>query len=198
MKIALLLSILSQRRIFIVFLLILIAYILLYLSATQQLIFTARMGPADSFFALKILPNWPELIFKSRSPFLFEPIGALYLGHNLKLLLPPPNLLIAGILGTLVAANLATSYYSFRNLGLRGVRGFGALAGTIPAVLSGATCCAPTIVLVIGLQLTSTLATVWSLFVPISFVLLLLALLWSLRKIEAKETLFSLMKEKNN
>lgn len=80
------------------------------------------------------------------------------------------------VLGVLVAANIAVSYYGFRAFGMRGVRGMHALVGTLPARISGATCCVPTLILVIGLQLTATLAAIWSLLVPISAVLLALSL----------------------
>ena len=58
------------------------------------------------------------------------------------------------------------------------------LIGTIPAIIGGAACCVPTLILVIGLQLTATLAAVWSYFVPLSAILLILSLWWSLRRIQ--------------
>jgi len=61
-----------------------------------------------------------------------------------------------------------------------------ALIGTIPALISGAACCVPTLILVIGLQLTATLATVWSLLVPIGAALLLASLWWSLHRMTAE------------
>jgi hypothetical protein len=44
----------------------------------------------------------------------------------------------------------------------------------------------PTLILMIVLQLTATLATVWSLLVPISAALLLVSLWWSLHRIAAE------------
>lgn len=181
----LLFSIISQKRFLVVALITLFIYLVIYLAATQHLIFTSRIGQAESFFMLKISPDWPKLLFRMRAPFLFESIGAFYLG-NLKIFLSIPNILIGALLGTLVAANITTSYYSFKMLGLQGIRGAGALLGTIPAIISGAACCVPTLILVIGLQLTATLATVWSFFVPLSFGLLLISLIWSLKKIQSR------------
>lgn len=179
----LLISIVSQKKFLIVALITLFLYLAIYLAATQHLIFTSRIGQAESFFMLKVSPNWPQLLFKMRAPFLFESIGAIYLG-NLKIFLSIPNIVIGTLLGTLVAANITTTYYSFKMLGLGGVRGIGTLVGTIPAIVSGAACCVPTLILVIGLQLTATLATVWSFFVPASFILLFISLVWSLKKIQ--------------
>lgn len=181
MKAKLLLSILSERRFFIVALISLLAYVVLYLTAMQYLLIAE--GGTGSFISLQIVPDWQKLAFRQRAPFLFEPIGALYLGP-LALFLSIPNLAIGFLLGLLVAANIAVSYYGFRSLGMRGVRGMHALIGTLPALISGAACCVPTLILVIGLQLTATLAAVWSLLVPISTVLLMASLWWSLRRIE--------------
>lgn len=185
--IELLFSIISQKRFLITLLLALIAYVLIYLAAVGHLVFTPRMESSQSLFALKVLPNWQELLFRQRSPFLFEPIGALYLGPSLKLFLSIPNMILSMILGVLVGTNIALSYYSFRQLGLSGGQGILNLLGTVPAVVSGATCCVPTLILVIGLQLTATLATVWSFFVPLSLSLLFLSLIWSLKRIQSRK-----------
>lgn len=184
---SLLFSIISQKRFFIAALVVSIAYIVVYLLAVGHLVFTSRMEPSESFFAVKILPRWQELLFRQRSPFLFEPIGVVYFGPNIKLFLSIPNLLLSATLGSLVGINIALSYYGFRNLGLSGRRGILSLIGTIPAVVSGAACCVPTLILVIGLQLTATLATIWSFFVPLSTMLLLLSLTWSLKRIQSKK-----------
>lgn len=178
-------SIVLQKKFLAVASITLFLYVMIYLAATQHLIFTSRVGQTESFFMLKISPDWPKLLFRQRAPFLFEPIGAIYLGY-LKLFLSIPNILIGTLLGILVAANITTTYYSFKMLGLGGVRGIGALLGTIPAIVSGAVCCVPTLILVIGLQLTATLATVWSFFVPASFGLLFISLIWSLKKIQSR------------
>lgn len=179
-------SIISQKKFIVVALITLFLYLAIYLAATQHLIFTSRVGQAESFLMFKISPDWPELLFKMRAPFLFESIGAIYLG-NLKIFLSIPNILIGTLLGTLVAANITTTYYSFKMLGLKGVKGVGALLGTVPAIVSGAACCVPTLILVVGLQLTATLAAIWSFFVPASFGLLLISLIWSLKKIQTRK-----------
>ena len=185
-KKSLLISILSQKRFCIAALIALVVYVIIYLIATQHLVYGIRMGEAQYFFGVQILPNWQDLIFRQRSPFLFEPIGALYLGPNLKLFLSIPNMALALFLGMLVSANVAVSYYSFRKLALKGISGFSSLLGTIPAIVSGAACCVPTLILVIGLQLTATLAAVWSFFVPLSIVLLFISLWWALHKIAVR------------
>ena len=174
-----LVSILGSGRFLAAALLAFAAYVLLYLAAAQYLI--AAPGETDSVFGFRLLPGWRELVFRQRAPFLFEPIGALHFGPFM-LFLSVPNIAIAIALGLLVAANIAVSYFSFHALGLRGLRGLHSLIGTIPALISGAACCVPTLILVIGLQLTATLATVWSWLVPASALLLAGSLWWSLHR----------------
>jgi hypothetical protein len=135
---------------------------------------------------LNVVPEWRELAFRQRGPFLFEPIGVLEIAP-LVVFLSIPNLLIALVLGLLVGANIAASYYGFHALGMRGLRGIHALIGTIPALIGGAACCVPTLILVIGLQLTATVAAVWSWLVPISALLLVVSLWWSLRRMAAEK-----------
>jgi hypothetical protein len=183
MKIRFLFAILGERRFLITALASLLAYLVLYVTAMQYLIFVP--GAADSFIAVHVLPHWSELVFRARGPFLFEPIGALHLGPFM-LFLSVPNLAIGALLGLLVGANIAVSYYGFRALGMRGVRGMHALVGTVPALVSGAACCVPTLILVIGLQVTATLAAVWPILVPASAALLVVSLWWSLHRIEAE------------
>lgn len=181
MKASLLVSILAQRRFLIAALISLAAYVVLYLAAMQYLV----IAPGDSLLSLEVLPEWRSLAFRQRGPFLFEPIGVLHVA-SFAIFLSVPNLAIALGLGLLLGANVAASYYGFRELGMRGLRGVHALVGTIPALISGAACCVPTLILVIGLQLTATVATVWSWLVPASALLLVVSLWWSLHRMVAE------------
>jgi hypothetical protein len=185
-KFKILLNIISQRRYLITGIISIIVYFIIYLAATRFLILSFRIEPMESFFGFKLLSNWTVLIFRKRSPFLFESIGVIYIGP-IKLFLSIGNFLIALVLGILVGSNISVSYFGFRSLSLRGARGIVSLIGTIPAIIGGAACCVPTLILVIGLQLTATLAAVWSYFVPLSAVLLILSLWWSLRRIQKRK-----------
>lgn len=176
-------SILKEPRFKITALSAFLVYFIFYLLATQFLIFSFRL-PNQPLFSFSLLPNWPELLWRQRATFIFEPIGVLQFTPYGKLLISVPNLIIALILGTLVSLNITVSYYSFRRLALRGAKGFLVLLGTIPALLSGAACCVPILILVLGLQLTASLAAFWAWSVPLGIVILLLTLAWSLNKIK--------------
>ena len=182
-KMRLLFRILAQRRFLVAALISLALYVLLYLGAMQYLVFTP--GTTDAPLGLELSADWRELAFRRRGPFLFEPVGVLHLAP-FAIFLSIPNLAIALALGLLVAANVAASYYGFHALGMRGTRGLHALIGTIPALISGAACCVPTLILVIGLQLTATVTAVWSWLVPVSALLLAVSLWWSLHRMLAE------------
>ncbi len=161
-----------------------VLFVVVYLASTQFLVIGERQGMgAEGVFAVTIADNWSSLMLEQRAPFLFEAIGTIYVG-SVKLFISPLNILLGALLGVLAALNIAVSYYTFRQLGLRGGRGVTALIGTLPAILSGAACCAPTLVLVVGLQVTASLTAIWPFFVPVSFVLLIVSLWWSLHKLE--------------
>jgi hypothetical protein len=85
-----------------------------------------------------------------------------------------------------VGLNVAASYYGFHATGMRGLGGVHALIGTLPALISGAACCVPTLILVIGLQMSAALVAAWSWLVPVSAVLLGISLWWSLHRVSAK------------
>lgn len=168
-------AILAQRRYALTALIALVAYALLYLAAAQLLVWQPEAG--GSAAAIKLSSQWRELILRERAPFLYEPIGVIALGPRLQLYLAIPNFVIALLLGALVGLNAAVSYHGFRALAFRGARGAVSLLGTIPSLIGGAACCVPTLVLVIGLQMSATLIAVWPFFIPAS-ALLLAATLW--------------------
>lgn len=167
--------VLLQRRSITLTLLTFASYLLIYLAATRQVVLTT--SPENVFL---LLPQWENLLWRERSLFVFEPIASLTIG-NLRLFVSPPNLAVALALSALVALNVAVSVAVLYRLGVRGGRGFLNLLGTVPAIVSGTACCVPTVVLLLGLQLTATLSTLWSLFLPLSLALLTLSLWWSLR-----------------
>lgn len=156
-----------------------VLYLILYFYFIGYLIFTASEN-----FTFQWLPNWQDLIWRQRSPLLFESV-AIFQTPLFTLFISIPNLIIGIILSLLVAANIIVSIYSFQALGLRGVRGLGILVGTVPALLSGAACCAPLLIVFLGIQLSAGLLGVFAFLVPLAIILLLASLLWSLSRIRS-------------
>lgn len=186
MLFSLFLSIISQRKFLIIGIVAFILYVFIYLWAAGFLLFGFK-EPVAEFFSFKILPGWENLIFQQRAPFLFESIGSLVLTPYITLFLSIPNIVLGLILSILVGANIVVGVYTFRRLGLKGGRGIINLAGTIPALLTGAACCTPLLIIIIGVQLSAVLLTAFSLFIPIAILLLFASLWWALRRIKTQQ-----------
>ena len=177
----LLFTILREKKFFFIALIAAIVYLLLYLFASQFLIISSE--PADAFFDILIVPDWKELLIRQRIPFTFESIGSITITPYVQLFLAIPNLIIGSLLSLLVGLNVMLSAYSISRLRLKGLKGLGMLFGTIPAIASGAACCVPVIILVLGIQLSIVILTIFAFFIPLAFLLLILTLWWSLHRI---------------
>ena len=92
-------------------------------------------------------------------------------------LFSPLNAALAVALAVLVGANLALTYLGLVQPQACGLESStGVLAG-IPALLSGAACCGPTILLVLGVQASATVITGFQYLVPLAVAMLVGSLL---------------------
>lgn len=156
------------------------AYLVIYLLVTQFIVFSG-ISEGNPVFAFETIPNWTENIFRTRAPFLYESVGKVHLTPYITIFLSIPNIILGALLSAVVALNISISYFTFKRLGLSGRKGAATLIGTIPALLGGAACCVPTLIVVLGLQFTATLSALWSWFVPVSLILLFISLFWVLK-----------------
>ena len=108
-------------------------------------------------------------------PATFEAVAMVDTGV-LRLLLSPMNLLVGLTLSTLVGLNLALSYLAVVQPAACGVGAGSGLLASLPALLSGTVCCGPVVLLVLGIQATGTLLTVFAWLLPIGVALLLSSL----------------------
>ncbi|MEX2526244.1 MAG: hypothetical protein WEA09_01285 [Gemmatimonadota bacterium] len=114
-------------------------------------------------------------MFHRTGTMTFEPIAQLTL-PGITFLLSPLNLLMGAFIALLVGLNLGVTLLAFRNPGAcRFNRSSGVLA-SLPALLAGSACCAPAVVLILGLQLSAAMVTVFQLLIPVSVILLLTTL----------------------
>jgi hypothetical protein len=126
--------------------------------------------------------DWVRM-FERTGALTFEPIAQLTV-PGLTLLMSPVNVAIGLLLAVLAALNLTVTYLAFRQpRACRFNRSTGIMA-SLPALLAGSACCAPTIVLILGLQVSSLLITVFQVLIPVSFVLLVVTLVLILRRTE--------------
>jgi hypothetical protein len=99
--------------------------------------------------------------------------------------LAPLNTVLGLVLATLVDLNLAITYLAWRRptaCGL-GASPAAAVAG-LPALLSGAACCGPILLLIVGVQATGLLLTAFELLVPVATLLLVGSLLLVGRQVD--------------
>lgn len=154
-----------------------LAYAGLYLWLTGDLA-GGGLGGVDAHF-----PAWQRL-FEARSPFQFEPVGLITLGA-LVWTFSPLNLLLALLLGLLVGLNLMAGWRLWRaprvcGLKRSGSSGTGLLAA-IPALLAGGACCAPLVLIWLGLPIAGAVASLSPLLIPLAL-LLLIAGLWGMAR----------------
>ncbi len=106
---------------------------------------------------------------------VYRPIALLEVGPVVWEL-SPLNTLLGGAVAALVGLNLALSYLALAGQRTCGVgAGAGVVAG-VPALLAGSACCGPVLLLVLGIQATGALLTVFAWLLPASLLLLVLAL----------------------
>jgi len=149
-----------------------VAYVLLYLYTVGDLSFAAGETGA---LTVRTADDWSRA-FAELGFFRYGAIAIASAGP-VTYLFSPLNALLAGVLGLLVGANLSLTYLGVvqpRACGLEASTGV--LAG-VPALLSGAACCGPTFLLVVGVQASATLVSVFEVLVPVAVVMLVAGLL---------------------
>jgi len=150
-----------------------LGYVLFYLYTIGDIDFAANGWQWQS------APWSVERIFSQRGPFYFEALAMLGLG-NIVVLLSPLNLLIASALGLLLALNLH-GVLALRNRSECRLPAGGVLAGALPALLAGGACCAPALLLLIGIPALGAFVGLFAWLVPLSLLLLLASRWWQRR-----------------
>ncbi|MFC6864897.1 hypothetical protein ACFQGE_15700 [Halomicroarcula sp. GCM10025817] len=154
-----------------------VVYLVVYLYGLSHL------GTGPWGFELSAVENPLARAFRPVGPFQWEPVALLVVGP-VELLVAPLNLALGGVLATLVGLNFGVSLVAWR--GPKACRigpGAGAAAG-IPGLLSGVVCCGPTVLLVVGVQASAGVLTVFQWLLPVAVVALLGTLLWVGTKVQ--------------
>lgn len=148
-------------------------YLVAFLVALQDI------SPGGSGFRL-LSAEWTRM-FERTGTITFEAVVQVTV-PGLTILLSPLNILIGVVLAALAGLNLAVTWMAFRQpRACRFNRSAGILA-SLPALLAGGACCAPAIVLILGLQLSSLFVTVFQVLIPVSAALLVVTLVMVLRR----------------
>ena len=161
-----------------VFLVATLSYLLLYLATVGDLSIVGGAGGVS----VRVVDDLSRAV-ASVGFFRFGAIAVVSAGP-ITYLFSPLNATLALVLATLVGANVGLTYLGLiqpRACGLESSTGV--LAG-VPALLSGAACCGPTILLVVGVQASATIITGFQLLVPLALVLLAGSLLLVGRQVD--------------
>lgn len=142
-------------------------YLTLFLVALQDI---SLGGRGIGFLTVE----WSRM-FERRGAVTFEPIAQLTL-PGLTILLSPVNILIGLAVAALVGVNLVITYIAFSQPRACTFNRSSGILASVPALLAGSACCAPTIVLILGLQVSSLFITVFQVLIPVSVILLLVTL----------------------
>lgn len=124
--------------------------------------------------------SW-ERMFSARSLLQFESVAVLELGY-LVWLISPLNLLMALLLSGLLAANIHGALYLRAQPRVCGSGSGGALAGALPAILAGGACCAPNLLLLVGIPSLGALSAYFGWLLPLSLLALMLNRIWQNRR----------------
>ena len=126
----------------------------------------------------------PDNLFRTKAPYLFEPVVAVRPNSYLTVLISPVNIGLGSIVAALAAANVAVSRYASQQTTCRR-RAYGRLAGVLPALGLGFACCAPTLLLVAGASVSAAflpaMLAIRPALYPLSIFLLSASLVWAAR-----------------
>lgn len=152
-------------------------YVVLYLIGIGQL------GTGQWGVGVDIVADPLARMTQLRGPFQWESIALVGVGP-IELLVSPINIALGTALAALVGVNLAVSLVAYRgSSACRFGPGVGTAAG-LPGLLSGFACCGPTILLVVGVQASTTVLTAFQWLLPVTVVMLVATLFWVGTKVD--------------
>jgi hypothetical protein len=160
-----------------VFSLVTVLYLGTYLWSSNLLTF----GSTD--IEMVVARNPLATFFQpSNNALTFEPVALVEFGLGTYLF--SLNTVIGLGIALLVGLNLAVTYLAWKQPKACGIgsSSSGLLAG-VPALLSGAACCGPIVLIIFGIQASSAIMTAFQWLIPAAVVLLVGSLLWVGRKV---------------
>ena len=162
-----------RRDVFFVVSLTGITYSMIYLFMLGQLGFQATLG----FDLLTVAEPFSRMFEPGPGRFVFEPIAIVDV-WLIRLLFSPINAVIGAGLGLLVGVNLGLSYLAIVQPKRCGLGASSGVMASVPAVLAGGACCAPVVLIVLGITAGGTLLAVISWLLPLGVLLLIVSLFY--------------------
>lgn len=170
-----------------------VGYVLAYLYSVQNIVVVpgidlAAGAPVPS---VSVVADWGAKMWKPIAPFVWEPVMAVYPLRSVAVFLSVPNLLVGVALGALVGLNVRVAVarvHATRAMGGQAGSAEGLLA-SVPGLLTGFTCCVPTVVLALGslaAGFTVAVIAVRPYFIPAAALALTLNVLWGARRLRCQ------------
>ncbi len=164
---------LSERSYKLMLFTITLLYLVLYMISLGNILFEgASFGSASL--------EWTKM-FHRNGYFTFEPIYQLT-APGLTIFISPINLILGLLLSILVGLNMTVTILAFRQPAACSFNRTSGFLASVPGLLAGGACCAPALVLILGLQMSTFVVTLSQWMIPIAFGLLVLTLILILRR----------------
>jgi hypothetical protein len=170
---------LARRDSAAVFSLVSLVYLLGFLLAIGDL----NVRPEAGLSMLVVDDPLSRMLEPGPGPFAYEGVATVDL-LLVRYLLSPVNLAIGLGLSSLVGLNLALSYLAVTQPKSCGIGASTGVLASIPALVSGTACCAPVILLVLGIQAGAALLSVFVWLLPMGLLLLLASLAYVATKVD--------------
>ena len=152
-----------------------VAYALVYLAGLGDITLDERAGWLFKTGALSL-----ERMLSMRSPFVFEALAMVEAGWWI-VLISPLNLLLALVLGVLLALNVHGVVALWQAPTSCTLSTAGSATGALPALLAGSACCAPSLLLLLGVPALGMFAAFFGYLIPLSLLGLLASRIWQRR-----------------
>ncbi|MGM0591839.1 MAG: hypothetical protein ACQETI_09485 [Halobacteriota archaeon] len=157
----------------------------LYLAAYLYAI--GHLGGGDGGVGLLVVSDPLGRAVQPTGFLSFEPVARVSVGVA-TLLVAPVNVAIGSVLSLLVGVNLAVSYLAWRQPAGCGIGGGAGVLAGLPALLSGAACCGPVVLIALGVQASGILLATFEAMVPVAALLLVGSLLYVGRRVDPVRT----------
>lgn len=156
-----------------------LGYFFVYLWAIQDVSF--RLGTG---FSMMVVEQPRTRMFEpAPGTYAFEPIALIEFGVG-TLLVSPINAGIGLFLAVLVGINLALSYLAITQPKSCGIGAGSGVMAALPALLAGSACCAPVILIVLGITASGALLATLPLLLPLGLFFLFASLVYLAGKID--------------
>lgn len=130
--------------------------------------------------------NIIDILFRSTGYFRFEPIVKIQFFVFIYLF-SPINTFFSLMLSGLVGLNISFLYIGIKQPKICKINYKGFLA-SIPALFSGTACCGPILFIILGIQATGLLISLFQLLLPTSIILLIISLILITKQINNQKT----------